>query len=105
MVYRLRYFFDPGGLTCLWAANDAARDRFGYAIELETLPLSEQTKQAGEVLCDRWTTSIDWDYPPNPSPWSESEKAAFDQVAKAWLLTVQSELGRTFEVINELNPI
>ena len=101
--YRLRYFFSPGSGVCLWAANDASRDRFDYAIEFDALPFSEQTRQAGIALCDRWDTSIDWDYPPNPSPWSESEKVEFYEAAEAWLLTVQQELGQAFEVINELD--
>ena len=40
-IYLFRYFFDAGSGVCLWSANDAAREKFDYAIELQSLDLPE----------------------------------------------------------------
>jgi hypothetical protein len=37
--YHLRLFLDAGSGVCLWAQNDAARDRFGYAVDAQDLDL------------------------------------------------------------------
>lgn len=39
-MYKLRYFFDFGSGICLWAANDAARDHFGYPVDSSKLPIT-----------------------------------------------------------------
>jgi hypothetical protein len=39
--YIFRYFFGPGSGICLWSANDEARDRFDYPVQLTDLGLSE----------------------------------------------------------------
>jgi hypothetical protein len=57
----LRYFYDYGR-CCLWA-NDGG-------IRHEELPLTHELVCEINKLCDEFDTSIDWDYPPDPSPWS-----------------------------------
>ena len=39
--YVLEYWFEHGG-TCLWSANDAAKEDFDYAIDNEKLPISKE---------------------------------------------------------------
>ena len=74
---KLRYFFDPGSGVCLWAGDDEARNAFGYPVELKQLPLSQEIVALGQQLTAQFDTSIDRDYPPNPSPWSDAEKQSF----------------------------
>ncbi len=100
-VYRLRLFFDPGSGTCLWSANDAARERFGYPVEIDNLPLPENTRRRLLYLCYWYDTSIGWDYPPASSPWDAEEKARFDRKAQRLLARVRSELGPSYEVVDE----
>ena len=100
MPYRLRFAFDPGSGMCLWAANDAVRERFGYPVALDDLPLSEATREAGGRLIRRFDTSVDWDDPGGPSPWSKAESRAFDAAAWDWLAAARRELGDGYEIIN-----
>jgi hypothetical protein len=100
-VYVLRFFFDPGSGICLWAANDAARDKWDYPIEAQLLPIQEGTWRFADQLCSWYDTSVNWAYPPDPSPWSASEWAAFNTAAQGFLESLRNELGPDFEVIDE----
>jgi hypothetical protein len=98
---KLRYFFDPGSGVCLWAGDDEARKAFGYPVELKQLPLSEEIVALGQQLIAQFDTSIDSDYPPNPSPWSDAEKQSFRAASQNLYVRLSSELGTRFEIIDE----
>ena len=49
--YVLRYFFDAGSGICLWSANDEAREKFDYPVQLSDLELPENLlRQAIHVM-------------------------------------------------------
>ena len=96
-LYELRYFFDTGSGICLWPANDAARERFGYAIELDTLGLPESVVAHGEALLIRFDTWMDSDNAP-ANLWSEAEHRQFDHDAQAFLHILRSRLGTDFAI-------
>lgn len=100
-VYRLRFFFDPGSGICLWAANDATRDKWDYPVDAELLPLPENTWRFARHLCCWYDTSIDWTYPPDPSPWEDSERDRFNVAAQRFLEVLRNQLGPDFEVVDE----
>jgi hypothetical protein len=100
--YRLRYFFDYGG-PCLWAANDTARDRFDYSIDLAELPLSPETIQTAKEIGAWFDQSLNWDYPPDPGPWRQDECDRFNRATADLLNRIRQELGSEFEVVNEQN--
>jgi hypothetical protein len=100
-IYRLRYFFDPGGGICLWSDNDAARDRFGYPVDARSLPLPENAWRRVAYLCSWYDTSIDWNYPPDPSPWDAAERVRFNSEAQRLLALLREHLGVEFEIADE----
>lgn len=99
--YRFRYFFDPGGDICLWGADEITKERFGYACDLRSLPLRENTWRRGYYIMAWYDTSIDWTYPPDPLPWDDAEESRFNAAAQAFLDTLRRELGPDFEIIDE----
>jgi hypothetical protein len=99
--YRVRYFFDYGSGTCLWSANDAARGAFGYPIDPGALPLTPQTVAEIGRLCAWFDTSLNWDYPPDPGPWSQEECDRFNHATRSLLTAVAHELASDFEVLDE----
>jgi hypothetical protein len=100
-MYRLRYFFDAGGGTCLWAANDAARERFGYPVDASELPIPENTWRKVSYLCCWYDTGIDWNHPQGPSPWNEAELDRFNGAARKLLVLLREQLGQEFEIGDE----
>ena len=46
-------------------------------------------------------TALNWEYPPDPGPWSTDEYAKFEAEALIFLSELQAELGPEYEVVYE----
>jgi hypothetical protein len=73
-------------------------ERFGYAVDLDSLELAPSLKTQAEELIVRFDTSLDWNYPPDPSPWSDMERVQFEADAARLLQSLQECLGTSFEI-------
>jgi hypothetical protein len=104
-MYKCRYFFDPGSGICLWSANHEAREKFGYPVELNLLGLTDNTLRYGYHVISWYDTYIDWDYPPNPSPWSEEEMQRFMVSANRLYKLLSEELSSDFEIVYEVKTL
>lgn len=94
MKYLLRYSFDPGSGVCLWAGDDASRERFDYAVEHWELPLSENAKRFLQHLVAWFDTSIDWSSPGDTDDyWSSDELARFKEASAKGLRILREELS------------
>ncbi|MFD9408707.1 hypothetical protein ACFWBN_17055 [Streptomyces sp. NPDC059989] len=102
MPYHLRFFFEVGVThTPLWPGPQGDPDLdspYGYPCELERLPISLATRAELVRLCEWYETSIDWDYPPGPSPWPEEQWELFRQQADTALADLRRELGDAWTV-------
>ena len=98
--YCLRYFFDPGAGTCLWADDDETEARYGLAVDVHMLPVRPNTR----VMCDYATawfdTHLDWDDPGGPSLWSDDEWARFRATAVRLLQALRDDLEPDFEIVD-----
>ncbi|ALV33895.1 hypothetical protein [Streptomyces sp. CdTB01] len=99
MVHHLRFFFEAGVDTPLWPEDMASP--YGYPCDLARLPISRETRDELARLSEWYQSSIDWDYPPNPSPWSDEESRRFKQQALGALDVLRRELGAGFVVRDE----
>jgi hypothetical protein len=97
--YSLRFLFDPGSGLCFWANNDATREKYGYPVDHDSLPLESQTRTLATNLIARYDTSLNWQDPAGPSPWSDLERIQFESEAKSFLAQVREQLSPEFEVI------
>ena len=97
MAYYLRFFFEAGvPHTPLWPGSRSDPDvdsLYGYPCELDRLPISTATRTELERLSECYQSSIDWEYPPGPSPWTEEQWTLFRQQADAALEVLRCELG------------
>jgi hypothetical protein len=101
-MYQLRYFFDAGSGVCLWAENVEAKNKFGYAIALCALHLTNETIAQGQALIARFDTSRVWDDPTAASPWSVAEISSFQNDSHQFLSVVLRDgLSAEFEVRDE----
>lgn len=98
--YRVRLMFEWGG-GCLWCGNNIARDKFSVGPIERRLPLSNEVQAMLNELSQWHDTSLNWDYPPDPGPWSADDYARFDAAAAKLLKSIQQELGEEFEVMYE----
>ena len=96
-MFAVRLMFEWGG-GCLWGSNDTARVAFDVGPIEDVLPLSPRTRQRLIELTTWHDGSLDWEYPPDPSPWSPQERERFEWAAAETLAVVRLELGPEFEV-------
>ena len=101
-VFRIRLMFEWGGGS-LWCGNGAALKQFDVGPVEEALPLSELALGRLNELSQWHDTALNWDYPPDPGPWSTEEYAKFEREALNLLTELQAELGPKFEVVYEAN--
>ncbi|MCL8311356.1 hypothetical protein M9Y90_11845 [Leptospira interrogans] len=99
--YKLRFFFDPGSGACLWGADDATKAKYDYPVDNRQLNLRDNTYRALEHLIAWYDTSINWDYPPDPTPWTSEEEMRFTGYKTSILEILRKELGGDFEVLDE----
>lgn len=102
-LYKIRLMFEWGG-GCIWCGNEAALKRFDVGPIEEKLSLPEIIIQELQTLSTWHDKALDWDYPPDPSPWSQEEFQEFEVAAQSMLTKLQIELGADFEVVYEPNP-
>lgn len=103
---QIRVFFDAGSGICLWAGNDAARTMYqDYPILPTKLPISVELQSLVVSLIARYDTSIDWDYPPDPTPWTEAQCRDFNKSAHDMIAQLSAELSADYEIINAFIPI
>ena len=103
--YRIRFFFELGVTAYLWAGDDFTLDTFDVGPIEDKLPLSDEIRQRAEEISDWYQTSVDWDYPPAPTPWSEEECDQFRIIAREFFEDLQQELGDDFELLyDQIEP-
>lgn len=101
--FTARFLFDAGSGVCLWAADDATRNRFGYPIDHEALGLPPDLSAAVGRLIAWYDEAFDWDDPGNPRPWDEEDSRRFDAAATDVLVRIRSELGGAWTILDQLH--
>lgn len=106
MKYNIKFMFEYSEIyTCVWSINQEAANHFGgaYPISLDKLPITDDLRSKIVALCEEFQTSLNWDSPQAPSPWTEEHRKDFKKRAtEAYSQTVK-ELGDQYEVENWIN--
>lgn len=99
---RIRCSFDAGAGVCLWAADEAARAVYGYAIAFADLSLNEDLRRRGEALLALFDTRLCWDDPTTASPWSDDEHEDFVLRVQQYLHDLRLYVGDHIEIIDDI---
>ncbi|MFJ3644235.1 hypothetical protein ACIPRD_31455 [Streptomyces sp. NPDC090108] len=100
-----RFFFDARSGVVLWAATPEDRKVWGYPIELDRLPISRDLRDCLHRLMERYDTSLNWNYPPDPGPWREAECRDFNEAVHRALDTLRTELGPAWHIHDEFHAL
>jgi hypothetical protein len=92
-VRHARFFFDAGSGGVLWLTDTQDQEVWGNPARLEALPISATLRDELDRLIERYDTSLNWDYPPDPGPWREPECLAFNTAVRRALDRLRLELG------------
>lgn len=104
MAYELRFFFDAGAGVCLWSQNDAARGRFGYAVELDELGLPSDVMAELDGLMADYDATIDWGdagLSMGPVAFGYEDDAPFKARVRDVLPKLRAALGTEFVVTSD----
>jgi len=104
-VYHVRFFFDAGSGTALWAADADTRQVWGYAVELDELPISAPLRAELTSLVAEYDSSLNWDYPPDPGPWREPRCRRFNQAVRQSVGRLRAELGPSWVIDDEFREL
>lgn len=96
--YTLHFWFEWLG-PCLWGADEETKKKFGYAVDLSILPITEELRNHLIELRDEHDESLNWEYPPDPSPWTSQQKSHFLKRTEEAYKRLCSELGEEFQII------
>jgi len=97
----IRFWFEHGGI-CLWAVNEVAKRMYGYDISNNELPISQELIDKLDLLEDVYSGYLNWDYPPDPSPWTKEQKKEFILNCNEVYERLCAELGSEYIVINDI---
>lgn len=100
-LYKIRFWFDFGGV-CLWSQNEVTKEKFGYAVDLNSLGISKQLIEKIDKLQNEFSNYIDWSDPTSPTKWTISRKNDFLIRTTEVIDELQVELGDMFEVQNDV---
>ena len=98
----LRFWFEHGGY-CIWGENNLSQELYGYAINVNKLPISTTLINKLNELTDEYATYLDWHEPINPTAWSEEKKLNFINKGNAVHQQLVIELGENYTIRNELH--
>ena len=103
--YKLRFFIEWGG-NCLWPDST---DKDTYE-KYDVGPLLPKDLGCSDDLCreldaleEEYQTALDWEYPPDPSPWSEEHFFDFFQRLRCAYVKLCKELEYNFEITYSMN--
>jgi hypothetical protein len=100
-----KLFFDAGSGTLLWTSSAEDRETWGYAVDLERLPISEALRTELLSLVAQYDTSLNWDYPPDPGPWREPRCREFNDAVHRTVGLLRAELGPAWRIADEFREL
>ncbi len=97
--YRLKYMFDWRSGVCLWADNEAAKEKFnGYPVETCDLPISDELKATLEDLIYLYDEAFDFEKSNGDLLWDKNQIEEFLCTAREAYERLCEELGPGYEV-------
>ena len=100
--FELSFWFEHGGF-CIWSKNSKARNKYGYPVTNEDLPISKELISELNDLEIRYSRSLDWDDPRSAAPWSIEERESFRIDAHKACEKLAEELGDEYLVFDDVD--
>lgn len=94
MTQRLKLMADYG-CTVLWHADD---DKVG-PVDVDTLPLSSNLREALGKWAEWYDSTLDQEYPPNSGFGTPEEAATFEAEGRRLWRELTNELGKEYKIV------
>lgn len=96
--YEMKYMFDFASGVCVWSVNATAREKYGYPVKAEALPISNELVHILQDLIARYDNALNWADPASELLWSDEEKELWYDEVKAAYKTLCSELSPDYSL-------
>ena len=100
----MNFWFEHGG-HCLWSANNRSREKLGYAVDNNLLPVSHSLLEEMNDMEREFHSYLNWSDPAGPSPWTAEHKADFCSRAMVLYKKLTAELGDDFMITYAQNDL
>ena len=87
----VRFFFDWGTDACFWG-DEGLQNAKDWG-------LSDSLSATLKAMGEEFQSALNWEYPLDPSPWSEAQKADFMRRSEAVYEQICAEIGHRYEVV------
>ena len=84
--------------SCIWSWDSEAFDKYGSIVEHKEIGISKELDLEMQELCKEYQSSLNWECPSAPSPWTDEQKQIFTQKAKCVYDKLISELGEKYQI-------
>lgn len=88
-------------MNVLSSADEHTKQKFADAVDPAQLPIDENLQRRIHYVAAWYDTSIDWIYPPNPTPWQPGELKRFEPSVDLLLAGLRKALEGEFEIKDE----
>lgn len=103
-MINLKYGFEYGNdHSCLSCINEEAVRKFGgYIVTNDALNIDDSLSLTLILLCQEYQSSLNWECPQDPSPWTREQKADFHKRSKQAYNDLLEQLGNGYDVIYDV---
>ncbi|MCH5204690.1 MAG: hypothetical protein J1F03_08065 [Oscillospiraceae bacterium] len=84
--------------SCIWSGDSEAFHKYGSIIEHEKIGISKELDLEMQGLCKEYQSSLNWDCPQEPSPWTDEQKQLFARKARSVYDKLISEIGERYHI-------
>ena len=97
--YHLRFWFEHCG-TCIWGVNEQTKEKYGYYIECNSLPISAELVSKLKDLELEYGTILDWSDPGSGYVWTAEQTECFLARSNQAYEELKAELSPDFLIDN-----
>lgn len=101
----LRFFFDAGSGGVLWPQAHPDQQVLGYPACLDSLDITDALRAELTRLVEQYDTSLDWNDPAGPCPWSDVECHEFNVAVHCVLDRLRTELGPHWQITDQFTEL
>lgn len=62
-IYEMKYMYDWASGVCLWSTNDNAREKYGYPVRVDDLPVTDELKAEMKYMAEKYDEALNWEQP------------------------------------------
>lgn len=97
-IYEMKYMYDWASGVCLWSTNENARNKYGYPVFADDLPVTDELKAEMKYMAEKHDEALNWEQPNDDLLWSDEQIEDFKQKSRVLYDRICLELGEDYHI-------